>query len=266
MSPAKKTERNTKTHLPSHPNRRLNNPPHHPPIPQTRRRHLNNLLIPPLQTTLPLPQMPDPTPPIPQNLHLHMPPPIHSRLLSKNPPARALLHSPRDQPLQLPQSPHQPNPPPATPINRFHHDRQPNSFRESPHVPHALSRLRQSRQNRNLTFLRQHPRSQLIARPPQDLSARSHELHACSGQRGGEIGALGQEAVARVHGVDVVFPRQVDEQSDVRVGGGRGQAQGVGRVVGVGEVGVGVGGEGFEVKFAGGGEDAGCYFASGLGG
>ena len=34
-------------------------------------------------------------------------------------------------------------------------------------------------------------------------------------------------------------------------------------VVGVAGVGVGVGCEGFEVEFAGGGEDAGCYFASG---
>jgi hypothetical protein len=34
-------------------------------------------------------------------------------------------------------------------------------------------------------------------------------------------------------------------------------------VVGVGGVGVGVGCEGFEVEVAGGGEDAGCYFASG---
>ena len=36
-------------------------------------------------------------------------------------------------------------------------------------------------------------------------------------------------------------------------------------VVGVAGVGVGVGCEGFEVEFAGGGEDAGCYFASGSG-
>ena len=34
-------------------------------------------------------------------------------------------------------------------------------------------------------------------------------------------------------------------------------------VVSVARVGVGVGCEGFEVEFAGGGEDAGCYFASG---
>lgn len=36
-------------------------------------------------------------------------------------------------------------------------------------------------------------------------------------------------------------------------------------VVGVGGVGVGVDGKGFEVEVAGGGEDAGCYFASGSG-
>jgi len=163
MSPAKKTERNTKTHLPSHPNRRLNNPPHHPPIPQTRRRHLNNLLIPPLQTTLPLPQMPDTTPAVPQNLHLNMPPPVHSSLLSKNPPARALLDSPADQTLQLLHLPHQPDPAPASPVNSFHHNRQPNPLRESPHVLHALRRLRQSRQDRHPALLRQQSRSQLIA-------------------------------------------------------------------------------------------------------
>ena len=37
-------------------------------------------------------------------------------------------------------------------------------------------------------------------------------------------------------------------------------------VVGVAGVVVGVGCEGFEVEFAGGGEDAGCDFASGSGG
>lgn len=36
-------------------------------------------------------------------------------------------------------------------------------------------------------------------------------------------------------------------------------------VVGVGGVGVGIDCEGFEVELAGGGEDAGCYFASGSG-
>jgi hypothetical protein len=37
-------------------------------------------------------------------------------------------------------------------------------------------------------------------------------------------------------------------------------------IVGVGGVGVGIDGEGFEVEVAGGGEDAGCDFASGSGG
>jgi len=68
-----------------------------------------------------------------------------------------------------------------------------------------------------------------------------------------------------VHGVDGVFLRERDEERDVCVGGWRGEAQGVGDVVvvGVASVGVGVGCEGFEVEFAGGGEDAGCDFASG---
>ena len=67
-----------------------------------------------------------------------------------------------------------------------------------------------------------------------------------------------------MHGVDGVAPRERDEEGDVCVSGWRGEAQGVGGVVGVGVggVGVGVGCEGFEVEFAGGGEDAGCYFAS----
>lgn len=63
-------------------------------------------------------------------------------------------------------------------------------------------------------------------------------------------------------GVDGVPFRQVHEERDVGVGGGRGQAEGVGCVVDVSVVVVGVGGEGLEVEFAGGGEDAGGYFAS----
>ena len=68
-----------------------------------------------------------------------------------------------------------------------------------------------------------------------------------------------------MHGVDGVFLRERDEARDVCVRGCRGEAQGVRGVVVVGVAGVGVGicCEGFETEFAGGGEDAGCDFASG---
>ena len=68
-----------------------------------------------------------------------------------------------------------------------------------------------------------------------------------------------------MHSVDGVFLRERYEEWDVRIRGWREQAQGVRGVVvvGVAGVSVGVGNEGFEAEFAGGGEDAGCNFASG---
>ena len=65
-------------------------------------------------------------------------------------------------------------------------------------------------------------------------------------------------------GVYAVFLSESDEERDVCVRLGGREEQGVGGVVGegVGGVGGGVEGESFESEFAGGGEDAGCYFAS----
>lgn len=253
------------TYLPRHPHRRLDHPPHHPPILQSRNSQLDDLLKPPLKTTLPLPKMPDTSLPIPQNLHLHMPPTLNDSLLDKNPPARTLPPCPLHRRLQVLPKPHEPHAPSSSPVYRFDHDRQTNLFDEPHHaievpIPDLLF---QRRQNRNATPLRQPPRSQLIPRARQNLLPRPHDEDPRFSQSGSEFGAFAQESIAGVHGIYAVLLGEGDEEGDVCVGRGGGEGDGVCCGVRVGGVGWGVEGVGLEVEFARGAEDAGGDFTSG---
>jgi hypothetical protein len=69
-----------------------------------------------------------------------------------------------------------------------------------------------------------------------------------------------------VQGVDGVVLDDGQERWDGGVGCWGGEAEGVGGVEGVVDVGVGVEGVGFEAEFAAGGEDSGGDFAAGVGG
>ena len=117
-------------------------------------------------------------------------------------------------------------------------------------------------------FARQFARRDLVAEQAHDLGLRADEGDAGLGAGLGEVGILGQEAVAGMDRIDLRFLGDADDVVDVEVGrdrflAGADQVGLVGLEAVQGEaVFVGVDGDGADAQFAGGAQDADGDFAA----
>lgn len=113
------------------------------------------------------------------------------------------------------------------------------------------------------TFLSQLPRLQLVSRLLEDAPSWPHDCCTRLFPRPScKFGRFGEEAVARMDGINVVLLDEGDQVRNIHVRGGAGQFNCSRGVTHVRSVIAGIDGEGGNGELSGGGDDAGCDLAA----
>ena len=200
--------------------RRLGQLPPHPIVQAHRRRYLDHLLMPPLHRAIPLIKVQQVPRAIPQDLHLHMPRPLHvtfqeHRIVAKR---RARLPPRLRQPLaEFRRAAHHPHAAPAAAERRLHDQRKPYAPCHPLRLPRIADRILCPRHRRNARPLRQLPRRPLVAQQLQQLRARPDKRNPRPLASARQRRILRQKSVPRMDRVHALFPRQPDNPVHIEV-------------------------------------------------
>ena len=106
----------------------------------------------------------------------------------------------------------------AAAVDGLDHDRQADALGEGLDLSEVLDGTVRARNHRDLRLLGLNARIDLIAEHLQVLDLRADEDDALFLAALGELRVLGEEAVARMDGIDVVLLADADDVLDVEVG------------------------------------------------